>query len=514
MRNEIYNKLNNFLDEEKYDEARTTVLDLIKSIKKDKDDNALYFRVELHGFLIDIGSMTGNENDLKTSTKFLKSSEEEILKIIAASSHYYNIGNAESALAKIFYMKNIGVHNPFVMKENLQSPIKYYWQAFKSSTKDDPDLSLRILINLSNSLTSMGRIVEALQFLDLVLQQEPNYPNALVSRADSLLHMSEVTNCSVTTALYIQIYKNYESAIRTNALPQSIYTRVSESQKNVLVKLQEHNFDLGKINTEIKETQREYLNHSIYRKFCIDNFLTLNEHSLYCNCVATRFDDIQIGVKHALFKSQNVPKLELLLNRLKSEFSFARWTYFQSLLTNTLEFDVKYTELLEQEIITPQSELQRTSYRICYGILDKIALGICKLYNIQNKEYYFEKFWYDPGNKEIIEKQKNIHLNALFSIACDLIGDGELSQFKKWRNTMEHNLLVLKDTKINVPDVLKVFEDEKYVEVADVSEFKERTLHLLQLTRAAIFSFVYCVRLETIEHYDETKETITISFKE
>lgn len=37
---------------------------------------------------------------------------------------------------------------------------------------------------------------------------------------------------------------------------------------------------------------------------------------------------------------------------------------------------------------------------------------------------------------------------------------------------------------------------------ADITEFREKALHLLQLTRAAIFSYVYCARLETIEHKD------------
>ena len=68
------------------------------------------------------------------------------------------------------------------------------------------------------------------------------------------------------------------------------------------------------------------------------------------------------------------------------------------------------------------------------------------------------------------------------------------------RNKLEHNLLILKYTHIQTPGTLNIFDDENFVVVAGIGEFKEKTLQLLQLTRAAIISFVYCVRLETITH--------------
>ena len=64
-------------------------------------------------------------------------------------------------------------------------------------------------------------------------------------------------------------------------------------------------------------------------------------------------------------------------------------------------------------------------------------------------------------------------------------------------------------------DVLKLFRDENFVSVADAKDFTNKTLHLMQLARAAIFSFVYCVRLQTIHHLDESlfEDAFKITFK-
>jgi hypothetical protein len=209
--------------------------------------------------------------------------------------------------------------------------------------------------------------------------------------------------------------------------------------------------------------------------------------------------------------------MELLLNRLKSEFAFARWSYFNSLDQEiTLEFDVLYSDLLDNEVITPKMELMRSSFRICYGILDKIALGVCKLFNVPAKRIHFETFWEDAKIKPLLNHTKNLHLNALYSIACDLnTASGELKHFKNWRNKLEHNLLIIKDTLDSSEDHLKVFEDKEFVAVVNTNDFETKTLHLLQLTRAAIISFVYCVRLQTIEHRDEQNKQkgFPINFK-
>ncbi len=519
MEKQALNKLHQLLDDEKFDEARKLLYNIFKvvSFGTTQESESLFLKAELFGCLIDIGCKSQSEKDLYDAIKFYETNEEELQIHITKSNYYYNLANAKQGLGIIFYTNNRGVHPINTIKEKFQEPIKLFWLAYKNINNKDRFLFDKILINLSNSLITVNRIVEGLQFLDVVLRKNPVSPQALISRGDSLLYLSMYTNCAVTTSLYAQIYRCYDQGIKTNTLPPSILSRGIHYRENASNIIKKHGFNINEIENEIHESDSEFNNHTTFRKYCITNFLTLNEHSIYCNCIATEKDDLQIGVKHGMFKDDVVPKLELLLNRIKSEFAFGRWLYYQSLQTETsLEYDARFSELLDGEIINSQTEMQRTSFRICYGILDKIALGICKLYNLENKRIHFENFWDETKRNAQINQVKNIHLNALYSIACDLnTTTGELKHFKNWRNKLEHNLLVLKDTSKNSFDIFKLFVDEEFVAIADVKDFENKTLHLLQLTRAAIFSFVFCVRLQTIHHKvdDYEKNSFVVDFK-
>lgn len=517
MEEKIIDLLHQLLNNGKFDDARDLIEKRFKEMSEVNTDFSLIHYAELVGFLIDIGCESKNEKDLLFSIAFLESNEDLLLTCLTKSSYYYNLANAKHGLARIFRDNNRGVHSIQTVKDSFQEPINLYWLAYKNIGDKDAGLLSQILINLSNSLVDGSRLIEALQFLDTVLKTSPNFPQALVSRADSLQYLSMVTNCSVTISLYIQMYFSYGKAIKTNALPPYFLQKSLENKEKALKAIQGYGFNINDIETEILQSEKEFNNHTDFRKYCIANFLTLNEHGIYCNCVATEKDDLQIGVRHGMFKGDIVPKLELLLNRIKSEFAFARWLYYQSIQQGErIEYDSKFSELLDGEVINSKSEMQRTSFRLCYGILDKIALGICKLYNLNSKRIHFETFWDEPKRNEKLNKIRNIHLNALYSIACDLnTKTGELKQFKNWRNKLEHNLLVLKDTSVSSLDILKIFEDEEFVSVADGKDFVDKTLHLLQLTRAAIFSYVFCVRQQTIQHKPEGIEdkSFMIGFK-
>jgi hypothetical protein len=513
--NKTTEQLNYLLNTEQFDQARTIIDEQIKECIQTKPSNQLFLQLELYCFLIDIGCVTMHEADILRGIKFLEENEVAIQKIITKASYYYNLANAKQGLCGIFYSNNRGVHPISLIAAKFQQPINLFWMAYKQNDYDTSMLH-QILINLSNSLMGVFRIIEAIQMLDIVLLSEPAFPQALIARAKNLTFLSYYTNSPLTVALFAQIYLSYEMAIQTGNLPPTVLQTSVSGMAEAVKSIESYGFSLADIAKEIEETKKEHNSHTAFRKFCIEKFLTLNEHSIYCNCIATSKDELQIGITNVLFKGQILPQLELLLNRIKSEFAFARWNYYRSETEEAFDYDVHFSELLEGEIINSQTESLRTSYRICYGILDKIALGICKLYKVEGGNIFFERFWNDKDRKPVLETQRNIHLNALFSIACDLnTKTGELRHFKNWRNKLEHNLLILKDTNIVAADPLKVLDDENFVAVVDIDEFKQKALQLLQVTRAAIFSFVYCVRLETITERptSDNENSFTIALK-
>lgn len=504
--------LHALLDQEDHATARQLIEQGLVHIQGIEPTKRLYKEAELYGFLCDLGTESGNEGDLVRSIAFMEVNGPALEPLVARSSYYYNLANAKSSLAKIRMRNRPGVRTPYDTEDTLHEAISLYWRAYSEANGDD--LQDQIAINLSNALTCAGRYVEAIQFLDLVLRKAPGFQQALVSRADALRMLPIISNGGLSASLIAQIYHGYGSAIKAGTLPPSrrqyCEARMAEALKDLAI----YGFGLPDLEKEINETQAEYKALSGQRRFAIDHFLTLNEHAVHCPCNAAKWDDLQIGSSHLHLAGKVVPRLELLLNRIKSEYALARWMYFTSSTgVEEIALDVRFSELFEGESLEPATELLRTSYRQCYGILDKLAEGVCQLYDVQTKNVYFERFWDRKEVKERLSQVKNFHLNALHSIASDLnFEKGELREFKKWRNKMEHGLFVLVDRERPRMDPLGLLDDGTLVCV-DLEEFKRKTLHLLQLTRAAIMSFTYCVRLQTLSAEQPKGRPITIDFR-
>jgi hypothetical protein len=509
------NHINQLLDIGEYEKAHIIVRNRLAAIKSKQDRKYLLERTTLYCDLMNIGTESGNRILLEEGLSFLIEKEKILQGILSKSSYFYNVASAKSSLSKIFHRENPGVHSIDTCRQHFQEPIDLFWIAYKNTISND-NLKYEILINLANALVQNSRMIEAIQMLDIVLRDNPKFAQALVSKAAHLSLLFQINNSKITIALHSQIYTLYVKATKLPRIPPFILEMCFKGLEKELEKLNELDYCVSKIEEDNIDTDKEYNLHTDFRKFCIQYFLTLNEHAIYCNCIVAGKDDLQIGIADVIFKGALIPKLELLLNRMKSEFAFARWNYYNSLNEKSFDYDVVFSDLFDNEIIDSQSEALRTSFRICYGILDKIALGICKIYDIAEGNIYFERFWDEKKRHDVLISKRNVHLNALSSIANDLNSRrGELKNFKNWRNKLEHNLLILQSKNNLNLDPFNLISDDEFVVSVDINEFKNATLQLLQLTRAAIFSFVYCIRLETItsKRKDDVLYSIKISTK-
>ena len=91
--------------------------------------------------------------------------------------------------------------------------------------------------------------------------------------------------------------------------------------------------------------------------------------------------------------------MELILNRLKSEYSLARYLQYESAQEKTeklktVDKELTFTELYVNEAVGIQPEMLKNSFRICFGILDKIAFAVCDLFGLSesSESIYFERF--------------------------------------------------------------------------------------------------------------------------
>ena len=299
-------------------------------------------------------------------------------------------------------------------------------------------------------------------------------------------------------------------AAQSNDVPKWLREQWIDKRDRLQNELLRHGYTDENVKHDLKETKSEAENHSPFRKFCLNNNLCLSEHSLYCNCVGAGSDNLTIPKSTASIGGDFVPKMELLLNRLKSEFALARLLYYESDQEQWKSYDneISFTELHEDESVGLRPEMLRTSFRLCFGILDKIAHAICELFDMSEPDepLAFERFW-RPKGKGLSRKQQerwgkinsieNFSLLALYSQATDLNShSGEWGNFKNWRNALEHELLILTRGYGKPLDIFKAMKSSRRIVSVDYGEVKDKAIHLLQLTRSAIFNFVFCVRTE------------------
>ena len=512
------NHVDELIVKENFEIALRVVLNILASGDIEKHPKSIFLKSKFLCLLIDIGCSCGNEEILKDAIKLWEIEEEGFKGVITKSSYYYNLANAKHGLAKIYTLDTKGnlFPSPKNIKEYLHDPINTFWLAYKEAINEKADINFtfQILINIGDLLGRTGRLIESIQNYDFVLKAFPKYPQANFNRAEALDHLF-IANTEISIALFYEIYKGYEICLNYSYTPSSIKDYCEKGLIKYKSKIENQGFKFDKeiLNNEVKTSNKQYLELSDYRKFCLDNFLTLSEHGIYCKCIASAKDDLQIGIQNAIFKTDPVLKMQLLLNRIKSEYSLARTLFYKSNFSREenkdwYAADVEYTDLLEDEYINPSTEMLRTSFRVCYGILDKIAKGICYTYDLttgnDSKNILFESFWKSSEERwEKINSIRNIHLSALYSIASDFnTKKGEWKVFKDWRNKLEHGILILVDKKIPSSDPLKVYSDKELITTIDINEFKDKTLQLLQLTRSAIFSFVFCIRLQFIQNND------------
>jgi hypothetical protein len=498
---ELKEKINILLDQRRYNDALQELDLLTDSFIENKNDD-LYLLAEIAGSYITLGSEAYNLNAVNKGLSIFQDNRENLTTAITEDSIDYCLANGFHAIYKITVQeKDNFFPNPESVKDSLFDAKQSYLKAFKKINLHElNDYSIQVLTNLGNNLNHSGRIVEALQLFDMVLIHNPTFLQAVVSKADGLRYMLQTTNSPITISLFAEIYRLFNIASEQQIVLEEIKETVEIGKKKSAEFLTFNKIELDKLEKEFELNNEEYQNHPENIKFFLDNYLSLSEHSLYCKCNGAKIDDLAIGFQGFVTTDKKIIQLELLNNRLKSEFSMARQLYFDYIKRNQID-NIHYENVVNGIENGLKAEYLRTSFRQCFGILDKIAEGLCLLLDLEVKErenIYFESFWNPRNNPERwtkINEFENIHLTALFSIACDLNKkNGEFGFYKQWRNKLEHGLFSLTNSDYEVNNL----ENEKFSVKTSTINFENKTKHLLQLTRASIFSFVYCVRHELI----------------
>ncbi|MBE4779548.1 hypothetical protein HJ167_18335 [Vibrio parahaemolyticus] len=494
---------------------------IINCINRNNDDVYYYLLFNLASTYVDIASIDGDEYITDLGLDIFNEYEKIFMELIPKQDFYNNIANALANKLP----NNTPSQEGFYSVEKLVEVKNYQWKAIKAAKSDYVEPSLELEVNLANTLKRQFRVTESLNLYNKVNDISQDIPECWYNRALTLEYLSQMSG-TYSIRLIEEIIHCYSKAesLESNQLGIKKYSRsrIDDLSK----KLNELYLDTDKDEDDKEITESEFESFSEYRKFCVTNNLTLSEHGLYCNCSVVERDELVIPTNKGLYGDFVIP-MELVLNRLKSEFSLARRMYFEYITDHDaqgVDYETCYSNLHNDEVVSINVEKLRTTFKHCFSILDKIAVATCELYDIypKNNKVYFPSFWQlDQNNRrEKFESIKNPGLLALYSIATDLNErkDGQWSFYKIIRNYLEHLFLVVhkEDIPIDMYDSYKFKEKIHFVKESD---FVEHCELLMQFTRSAIFSFVFMVRHKsTSENAENTvgipRVITTLDFRE
>lgn len=474
---------------------------LLENIETTTNENLRdRFLFNISGLFIDLGGMDKNNESAEIGLKLIEKNKNAFIKISGEAEYYYNLSNAKTNLIK----ESNPFNHTFESIEQLIEIKSLLWKAIKLHQNNRNPVPPQTFVNLANILKRQFRLSESLYFYDRVNQLNLDIPQAWINRSETLKILNEVSG-SFSLQMMHEVKAGYEKVILSQEIPplwkKQYRHYIDHLEKQIIDFHVEHNISFVDRETELHETNEEFENLSEFRKLILKKHLSLSEHGLYCACSGSARDNLTIPNGTGIV-GEFVPVMEMVLNRLKSEFSLARRFYYEYLHEKIDEESMHescYSELFNDELLGLNIEKLRTAFRLCFGILDKIAAAICDLYNVHpsNGIIYFQGFWQldQRGRREIFESIKTPGLLALYSLATDLNDrkDGELAFFKQWRNDLEHKFVVIHEQE-GPSDLYGSFKINDKVIMISEAEFINHLEQLLQITRSAIFSFVFCVR--------------------
>jgi len=446
------------------------------------------------------------EKCLELVVDFFKINLPKIQKIYNQGTANYNYANAVSSL--LDYKRRI---NPDHLKPEMGDLLNISRKQFLKALNNSPKNKLQVMTNLAHILCKCGRVVEAVQIYDEVLRENPKFFEALYSRSLDLEYLNTITSSYNIKMLY-EIASGFKKASLIEGELPSRRQSANQQYENTIKILNNSKSSVEEMEHELSINLAEFEAHSESRKYYLINGLSLSEHGIYCHCAGARRDNLSILKVSGNVGGNYIPRHEYILNQLKTEFAQARLTFYRA-MTEPDEYYKKYdfetclSDLGGNERLDARSEDLKSSFRQCFGILDRIALGVCELLDFpigKNEKIYFESFW--RGRQETPEELQrweklnsiagNPSLFALYYQSTDLnSNDGEWKKFKTWRNALEHGFFVLHDGP-NPINSYGTLNSKFPVFKMNYCEFETKTKDLLGFTRSAIFNYAFSVRRE------------------
>lgn len=372
------------------------------------------------------------------------------------------------------------------------------------------DLYCRINTNLGNQFIDLGRMSDAIECFNRVININPDFKMATANLANvyflyqSVFYNNENRFDFINSSYYLFKEVNEKKVEIYNSFTEE--AKIGFRERMNIIKQHFPNVIKKRIKYEIKvELPRKERN---YRLWCLNNCLFLNEMNDLTKQFVSAEDHLYLP---PMIFTEGFTIYHLgLFNQIKQEYVSARYMLYESIKDYENEnkhFSDRNNYLEDTNDFSLHSlntEKIKSSFRILYSILDKIAYFLNKYFDVgKNKDRVnFRNLWYDKDKKlHSFVCTDNFMIEGLYWLSRDIFRKENSSEeyllpdareLNEIRNQLEHKYL--KIVLIDCQD-FDYFNDTLAYRIT-LKEFHSKTIRLAKMVRTAILHLSFSINIE------------------
>lgn len=384
----------------------------------------------------------------------------------------------------------------------------------------------QMLTNLGNSMSEVGRPVEAVEYWNRALQRLPGFPMARGNRGYGLYRYASHVHDDGHKALMMKAARSDLREVLSAEKRQYLQGNAGEvfawAKARIESFLTEEylyaEFDLD--DYSVGDSEEEIA----YRRWCLAKRLFLNPlNDLGSQAVAAADVMVLPPIVTHFGQGPTASAIQGLYNQMKQEYVSARYLYYEGVTSQSVHFsdkDVKLYNTLDYPAYSLAVEKTKAAFRMAYSITDRIAYFL-KHYldlSVDEGKVNFRNVWYRKGVRDAgldpgVERSQNWPMRGLFWIGKDLrqkepgLQDAlepDATDLKDFRDELEHRYLKLSQEQWSgARDRAKERRRELWEDLDDNlallrnrSDFEKKALRMLQIVRAALIYLCMAVHAE------------------
>lgn len=466
-------------------------LDSITGIEKQK-------QIDILGLLFD-GAIDNNSSEaIEKGLLFSKEIKYSSLTGIQKTLFHYYISNAW-ATKRRFKSKTFEGAWEFNMEEQAYE-IYHLRKAITISAfnKLPANRKTQIYVNLANAFNVVGRFVEAHEYWDKALLIDPTHSMALSNKGKGYFYYGKYLFDEVHIKIFmIFAVKELKKSLKN---PEEFYPPVLKEATEfanwfdtfIDKSTQENPPDLNEYSLGEDLALKKYREWSLNFQLYINPLNDLGPFTVACHDC--------LNMPTLFFLADQPPTYITLYNQMKQEYGTARFLFYESQNVTEPHYsdtDIVITDSQEGALYSYNLEKLKTSFRMCYSILDKISFLLEDYFElgIPKTKINFRTIWTNESKalRPQFVMSNNWALRGLYWLSKDLyypsqnheiVIEPEAREIAAIRNHIEH-----KSFKIIADDKILKTAYNKKKDIAytiSKSEFEQKALKLLKLVRAAM----------------------------